>query len=53
MKNFDNQKLMDKWIKLILSIYNGDSYYQLLREHDKKLKEEDALNIINNQINNN
>ena len=50
MKNFDNQKLMDKWIKLILSIYNGDSYYQLLRKHDKKLKKEDALNIINNQI---
>ena len=50
MKYFDNQKLMDKWIKLILSIYNGDSYYQLLREHDKKLKKEVALNIINNQI---
>ena len=50
MKKFNNKILSMKWIKLILSIYNGDNYYQRLRHQNKKIPKKDALNIIHNQI---
>ena len=50
MKKFNNDLLLKKWTKLILSIYNGDIYYQNIREQDNKISDKKALNIINNQI---
>ena len=51
MKEFNNNLLFKKWIKLILSVYNGEKYYQRLREQDDKISKKDALNILNNQLN--
>lgn len=50
MKNFKNEILIKKWVKLILSIYFYDNY-QRLRESDKKISEKEALGILQNQIN--
>lgn len=50
MKNFNNEILLKKWIKLILSIYNGDNYFQELRKQEKKISKNDALNILSNQV---
>ena len=50
MKQFNNDILLIKWVKLILSIYNNDSYYIKLREEDKKINQNEAIKIINNQI---
>ena len=51
MKKFNNNLLFKKWIKLILSVYNGEKYYQKLREQDDKISKNDALNMLNNQLN--
>ena len=50
MKQFNNEILLIKWVKLILSIYNDDYYYLILREEYKKIKETKAVKIIENQI---
>ena len=50
MKQFDNKLLLKRWIKLILSIFNGDNYYQKLRYQDKKISENESLIILKNQI---
>ena len=50
VKKFNNELVLAKWVKLILSIYNGDYYYLKLREEDKKIKEKEAVKIIGNQI---
>ena len=50
MKVFDNKLLFKRWIKLILSIYNGEKYYHLIREKDKKISSNDSFNILQNQI---
>jgi glycosyltransferase involved in cell wall biosynthesis len=47
----DNEILLEKWIKLILSVYFGNNYYQKLREEDKKISEDEAKKILDNQIN--
>ena len=49
MKFFDNEILSKKWIKLILSVYNGDNYYSELINHQVDYKS-NFLNILNNQI---
>ena len=51
MKKFNNTLLLYKWIKLILSIYNGNEYYEELRENFQRISKHDAINILNNQIN--
>ena len=51
MKKFKNKVLLKKWIKLILSIYFGNDYYEKLRKSDKKISEIKALNILKIQIN--
>ena len=51
MKKFQNKLLLKRWNQLILSIYNGDNYYQLLREKGPKITEKYAIKIIKNQIN--
>lgn len=50
MKKYNNKALISKWVKLILSVYKGDKYYQQLREENKKINKEKLINIINNQI---
>ena len=37
MKIFKNDLLYKKWIKLILNIYNGDYYFNLLRNQDNHI----------------
>ena len=51
MKKFNNDDLMLKWIELILSVYNGDNYYNLIREKNKKLSEKEISKIIKHQVN--
>ena len=51
IKGFNNELLFLKWIKVILSIYKGDYYYENLRKQEKRISEKNALNILNNQIN--
>ena len=51
MHTIDNELLLDKWIKLILSIYFGKNYYKKLREEDIKITENEAKKILNNQLN--
>ena len=50
MKRFRNDILLEKWIKIIISIYNGDNYFQELRIKDKKSNKNEFKQIINNQI---
>ena len=50
MKKFRNDLLLKKWIKLILSIYNGNYYYEKLKSQDNKITEEEAINILKNQV---
>jgi len=51
MHILDNELLLKKWIKLILSVYFGNNYYQKLREEDKKISEKEAYKILDNQVN--
>lgn len=50
MKSFNNILLAKKWIKLILSVYNGKTYYQKLQKNDKKMPNKTASKILFNQI---
>lgn len=50
MKKFNNEFLLKQWVKLIISAYKGESYYYKLREEYKKLSENNALKILNNQV---
>lgn len=50
MKKFNNDLLLNDWIKLILSICKGQYYYNKLRESKKKLCENDGITILNNQM---
>lgn len=50
MHKFDNKLLLSKWIELILSVYNGEKYYQKFRENNINIKNYKLLNIIKNQI---
>jgi glycosyltransferase involved in cell wall biosynthesis len=50
MHNFDNKLLLKKWIKLILSVYNGDIYYENLKKKDIKLSNTTAFDILGNQL---
>ena len=52
IKKFDNYNLLEKWVKLILSIYldDNDNYYHKLRHLDKKISIHKALNILEKEI---
>jgi glycosyltransferase involved in cell wall biosynthesis len=50
IKRFNNKLTLYKWIKLILSIINGEKYYHTFRNYDKKIEKDTALKLINNQI---
>ena len=50
MKKFNNTSLLNKWVKLIISIYKGVNYYDILRNQDKKIKKKNSFQIIKNQV---
>ena len=50
MKTFRNDKLLEKWIKIILSIYFEDDYLENLKYEEKKIDDKEYIEIINNQI---
>ena len=50
MKKISNDLPFRKWIELILSVYNGYEYYDLLRKKEIEMNKLSALNILNNQI---
>jgi hypothetical protein len=50
MKQFNNEFLIIKWTKLILSIYNDKYFYFKLKEENNLISQDDKINIINNQI---
>ena len=50
MRKYKNEKILEKWIHLILSINEGKNYYEKFRENDKKIDERKARIIINNQL---
>ena len=51
MEKFNNTKLLKRWINLILSVYNRNNYYQKMLNEDKKLSNEDAINILKHEVN--
>ena len=54
IEKINNKSILKKWIKLILSVFNGDIYYQKLvdkERNDKHLISSLALKILNNQLN--
>ena len=51
IKQFNNELLWKKWINLIISIYKGDNYYEILRNNENKISKNEYLKIIENQIN--
>ena len=51
MKKINNELIMKKWNKIILTIYNGDNYYQKLKQKEKKIPKIQAIKLIKNQLN--
>ena len=50
MKQFNNELLLIKWIKLILSIYNNELFFIKLMGENHFLSQNDELSILNNQL---
>ena len=50
MKKFNNDLLLKRWVKLLLSIYNGDKYFQELLDKDNPIQKNESKAIITNQI---
>ena len=50
MKIFDDKLLLTKWIELIASVFNGENFYQQLKNKYKKISKEKALYMMKNQI---
>ena len=50
IKKFRNTHLLKRWVKLILSIYKGNKYYEILRNQGKKISKNYALKIMKNQL---
>ncbi len=50
MREFKNELTAKRWIKIILSIYNGDEYYNKIREEDEKISENQAKILLQKQV---
>jgi hypothetical protein len=48
IKKYNNELLLVKWLKLILSVYKNDYYYT--KFNDKKINEKEALKLEENQV---
>jgi hypothetical protein len=52
MKRFNNELILIKWFKLILSIYNGEVYFEIMKRNEKQqMTKNNSLYILKNQIN--
>ena len=51
MKRFNNDLLLIKWFKLIISIYKGEIYFEIMKRNEKEMTKNNSLYILNNQIN--
>ena len=51
MKKFNNDLLLIKWLKLIISIYNGEIYFEIMKRNEKQMVKNNSLFILKNQIN--
>ena len=52
MRNFDNDEISDKWMRLILSTYLDNAYYHKIQDEDKDLRNlKEDKKILNNQVN--
>ena len=43
MEKYNNENLLNKWIELLLAIYNGDEYYNSLINRDNKMEKKQAF----------
>ena len=50
IKYYNNHYLLIKWIKLILSIFKGESYYENLRKQHKQMSQKESLEILEIQV---
>lgn len=51
MQQFNNNSLIKKWIKLLLSIYKGGNYYENLRiEYENRISKKYLLKILKTNI---
>ena len=50
MKKFQNELTAKKWVELLLAIYNGEYFYNKLKNEEKRISEKEAINILDNQI---
>ena len=52
MKKIKNHLIIEKWIKLLISIYKGDEqfYNELSSDNENKIKKEEAEKILKNQL---
>ena len=50
MKKYNNNILIKKWAKLLMNIYNNDSYNKSLYQYGEHLHENESLYILENQI---
>ena len=51
MKRFNNDLLLIKWFKLIISIYKGEIYFEIMKRNEKQMTKNNSLYILKNQIN--
>jgi glycosyltransferase involved in cell wall biosynthesis len=51
MRKFKNDLLLIKWIKLIISVYKGEPYFEDLKRNEKQISKNISLNILHHQIN--
>lgn len=50
MRKFSNDIFLKKWVKLILSVYKGEYYYNKLRSEYKQISQDIGMNILNHQL---
>ncbi len=50
MRQFSNEFLLKKWVKLILSVYKGKYYYNKLRIEFKQISQTIGMNILYHQL---
>jgi len=54
MKSINNKIIAEKWKNILLSVYEGvdqSTFYQKFTDESKKMREEEAITILNNQLN--
>ena len=51
MRQYKNEKLFKKWVKMIFSINQGEDCYQTLKNRNKSIMGKESLYILNNQVN--